>query len=145
LAFVRSWLVDTGPLVAYFLASDPSHASVAARLDGFSGELFTTSPVITEVMHFVGQDPTGPRVLAEFALAAGLTIFDFTQPGLLREAASLMETYSDTPMDFADATLVLLAEKLDVLNVLTLDRRGFHTYRTRDGKPFRLVLDLDPF
>ena len=45
-------------------------------------------------------------------------------------------------MDFADATLVLLAEQLGVVETLSLDRRGFGVFRTRDRKPFRLVLDL---
>jgi predicted nucleic acid-binding protein len=44
-------------------------------------------------------------------------------------------------MDFADATLLLLAEVLEVFDVLTLDRRGFSTYRTASGKGLRLVLD----
>jgi predicted nucleic acid-binding protein len=44
-------------------------------------------------------------------------------------------------MDFADATIMLLAEALRVTDVLTLDRRGFRTYRTRAGKSLRLVLD----
>ena len=51
-----------------------------------------------------------------------------------------MKKYRDTPMDFADATLVLLAEQVSVLDMLTLDRRGFLTYRTAGGKAFRLVL-----
>jgi predicted nucleic acid-binding protein len=33
-------------------------------------------------------------------------------------------------MDYADATLVLLAEDLGASEILTLDRRGFSTYRT---------------
>ena len=45
-------------------------------------------------------------------------------------------------MDFADATLVLLAGALEVRDVLTLDRRGFSAYRTEDGIGFRPVLDL---
>lgn len=44
-------------------------------------------------------------------------------------------------MDFADATLVLLTEALETHEVLTLDRRGFSTYRTRRGRAFRQVLD----
>ena len=49
--------------------------------------------------------------------------------------------YADTPMDFADATLVLLAERLAVHEILTLDRRGFNTYRLSNGAAFELVLD----
>ena len=52
-----------------------------------------------------------------------------------------MEKYADTPMDFADATLVLLAEALGQSEILTLDRRGFSVFRTRRGRPFRRVLD----
>ena len=52
-----------------------------------------------------------------------------------------MEKYADTPMDFADATLVLLAEALGQNEILTLDRRGFTVFRTRRGRQFRRVLD----
>lgn len=44
-------------------------------------------------------------------------------------------------MDYADGTLVLLADALGVPDVLTLDRRGFSTYRTNRNRPLRLVLD----
>ncbi len=59
----------------------------------------------------------------------------------LRAAVSLMEQYHDTPMDFADATLLLLAEALHVRDILTLDRRGFSAYRTRERQALRMVLD----
>ena len=52
-----------------------------------------------------------------------------------------MEKYADTPMDYADSTLVLLAEHLKCFDILTLDRRGFSTYRTTRNQAFRLVLD----
>jgi hypothetical protein len=50
-----------------------------------------------------------------------------------------MKKYRDTPMDDADATLVLLAADLSVADILTLDRRGFSTYRLPNGRAFRLV------
>ena len=42
-------------------------------------------------------------------------------------------------MDFADATLVLLSDRLAVTDILTLDRRGFATYRTAKGRAFRML------
>ncbi len=138
---MRSWLIDTGPLVAYLDASDPNHPETAACLDDFTGQLFTTSAVITEAMHFAARSLAGPRYLADFVAASGLTVFDFTQPALLRETVPLMEKYSDTPMDFADATLVLLGEELGIRDILTLDRRGFTVFRNRDGREFQLVLN----
>jgi uncharacterized protein len=70
-------------------------------------------------------------------------VYDLCQATERRVAAALMELYADTPMDFADATLVLLAEALDIRDVFTLDRRGFSVYRTRHGRAVTQVLDLD--
>jgi predicted nucleic acid-binding protein len=133
--------VDTGPLVAYLDAGDPAHAVVSPRWDAFTGRLVTSSAVITEAMHFLAAAPRGPRQLAELVAASGMEVYDLSRPPELGEAVALMEKYADTPMDFADATLVLLAEALGVPDVLTLDRRGFRTYRTRTGRALDLVLD----
>ena len=32
---MKTWLLDTGPLVAYLDARDPAHGEVVARLEGF--------------------------------------------------------------------------------------------------------------
>jgi len=138
---MRTWLVDTGPLVAYLDSRDPAHGEVGACLDGFTGGLATTSAVITEAMHFLSPAKTGPRLLADLVRASGIGVFDLCRPPELDAAAALMEKYADTPMDFADATLVLLAEALGQNEILTLDRRGFSAFRTRRGRPFRRVLD----
>ena len=143
LALVNLWLVDTGPLVAYLDAADPHHARVCSAMDDFSGRPITTPAVITEAMYFASGSVGGAAALADLVDRSGMTVYDLCQPADLREAARLMERYGDTPMDFADATLVLLAEVLEVLDVLTLDRRGFSTYRTPGGGGFRLVLDRE--
>lgn len=135
------WLLDTGPLVAYLDAADRQHVEVADLVDAFPGSLITSGAVITEAMYFVSTTPAGPTLLAEFVAASGTRIYDLAQPAELRAAAKLMERYADMPMDYADATLVLLAEALDVSDVLTLDRRGFSTYRTQARRGFRLVME----
>ena len=105
LAPLKAWIVDTGPLVAYLDASDPAHDRVCTRWDDFSGRLVTSSAVITEAMHLVGSSGAGPRLLAELAAASALESYDLTRPPELLEAANLMERYSETPMDFADAKI----------------------------------------
>lgn len=141
LALVKTWLVDTGPLVAYLDASDPDHRRVAAAFDDFRGRLVTSSAVVTETMHFVSAGRDGPRLLAGFVEASRMAIHDLSRPPELGEAVALMEKYADVPMDFADATLMLLSEALGIREIATLDRRGFSTYRTRRGRALRLVLD----
>jgi predicted nucleic acid-binding protein len=138
---LRTWLLDTGPLVAYLVASEKEHPQVVARLDAFTGQLVTTNAVITEAMHFVVKARKGPALLADFVVESGLQVVDFSQAGDLEEAARRMEKYANLPMDYADATLVLLGERLKVFEILTLDRRGFSVYRTARGKRFTLLLD----
>ena len=44
-------------------------------------------------------------------------------------------------MDFADATLVVLAEELDCTSVFTTDRGDFSVYRLKGRKAFRILPD----
>lgn len=138
---MRVWLLDTGPLVAYLNTRDPDHERVADTLDAFTGRLITTSAVVTESMYFLAQVRRGPALLAEFVADSELQIVDFSGAEDLADAARRMEKYADLPMDYPDATLVLLAERLEIFDVLTLDRRGFKIYRSTKGKHFALVLD----
>ena len=135
-----TWLIDTGPLVAFFDRGDPAHAAVNERLSPFRGRLCTTGPVINEAMHFLPEVTGGPEKLAEFVRSSGLDIVESMASDQLQAAVELMARYRDTPMDFADATLVLLADTLGVRDILTLDRRGFRTYRTRKRQSFQLLL-----
>ena len=48
----------------------------------------------------------------------------------LARIGELMRKYLDRPMDFADASLVWVAEQTGVLEILTTDR-DFEIYRTR--------------
>ena len=141
LALVTVWLLDTGPLVAYLDADDAFHDLVSDALDRFSGQLVTTSAVVTEAMHFVAEASQGPDVLVDFLEISGTRVAECCQPGELKSAVKLMRKYADTPMDFADASLILLGDRLRQHQICTLDRRGFSTYRTSTGKRFKLVLD----
>jgi predicted nucleic acid-binding protein len=138
---VKHWLVDTGPFVAYLDGGDPKHDRVSACIDGFAGRFVTTGAVVTEVMYFLADVPDGPGTFAELLVSADVRIAESFHVSQIRAAAARMKTYTDTPMDFADATLVAAAEEHGMFDILTLDRRGFSTYRSSKGRGFRLVLD----
>jgi predicted nucleic acid-binding protein len=136
---VKTHLIDTGPIVAYLNRRDEAHLSVKQSLRVFRGQLATTCAVVSEVMYFISEHPGGPLSLAQFLTASRIHVAEGCQPSQTLAAANLMDRYFDTPMDFADATLVLLADTLGVTDVFTLDRRGFSTYRTVKGKAFQIL------
>ena len=51
-----------------------------------------------------------------------------------------MRQYADLPMDLADASLVVVAEELDDVRILTNDQRDFNIYRFHTVKVFNNVL-----
>lgn len=53
----------------------------------------------------------------------------------------LMKQYASLPMDLADASLVVLAESQGDGKILSIDGRDFRTYRWKNRKPFRNLLD----
>ena len=50
-----------------------------------------------------------------------------------------MTRYADRPMDFADATLVHIAEREKISTILTIDHDDFETYRIGRNKRFRIL------
>ena len=52
----------------------------------------------------------------------------------------LLEKYRDRPMDIADVSLLVLAERLGVDEILTIDRADFDVYRLPNGRRFNQVL-----
>nr|VFK39368.1 MAG: hypothetical protein BECKTC1821D_GA0114238_10067 [Candidatus Kentron sp. TC] len=51
---------------------------------------------------------------------------------------TLMEKYQDTPMDFADASMVATAESLSPRKIFTVDN-DFRIYRLADKSAFEIV------
>jgi len=130
-------LLDTGPLVALLDADQREHGECAAVFDRWRGSVVTTEAVVTEATHLLSRVSEGRARCLEFVLRGGATVVQGGRRRLER-ALELVRRYGDMPMDYADATLVALAEELTTGEVFTLDRRGFLTYRWDGRRPFRL-------
>ena len=131
-------LLDTGPIVALFDASDHYHESCVEVLKGVNEPLITTWPVLTEAFYILGFSWKAQDGLWEFIMRGGVEILplDYKQKGRCRQ---LMEKYADLPMDLADGTLVVLAESKKVNKVFTLDHKDFQIYKPARIKSFTLL------
>ncbi len=119
-------IVDTGPLVAYLNRNDRDHARCAAVLESRSDELLVTPYVVTEACYLVGKYV---GAAAELNLVEALAAGDLSQITVtaddLRRMAELMRQYLGFPLGVADASVIAVAERLDVSEVATLDQRHF--------------------
>jgi len=103
----------------------------------FKGQLFTTEPVLTKALYLLGPSIKAQKSGIEFILRGGAMLVPQSQDSL-RRGMELIEKYKDIPMDFADATLVVLAEEIGISEIFTLDLRGFGTYRVLGKKTFKI-------
>jgi hypothetical protein len=122
-------LVDTGPLVALFDPSDASRSACRACLDMLErSDLVTTEAVVTEAAYLLDFSIHAQAALMRLLGAGRPRIEALSERDHLR-AAELLARYASLPMDYADATLVILAERFRTRQVFTLDRRDFGIYR----------------
>jgi len=125
-------LVDTGPLVALFDPADAWHQGCVEQLRKISERLWTTTPVLTEAFHVLTPASAGAKRLMDFVMEGGLAMWFFDDSGLSR-AFELVVRYDHVPMDLADASLVVAAERLNTRKVFTIGRSDFGVYRIRRG------------
>ncbi|MBN8637760.1 MAG: PIN domain-containing protein [Anaerolineae bacterium] len=55
--------------------------------------------------------------------------------------AEILQKYADTRVDFVDATIAAVAERLNITRVLTLDRRDFSLIRPKHIQQFELLAE----
>lgn len=133
-------LCDAGRLVALIDDTDEYHARCVATLQTLPpGGLLTTWPCLTEAMYLLGREGGWPfqRALWSY-FESGLVTVHSPADEEWRRVSVLMDDYSDTPMDLADASVVVAAETLRKQRVFTVDRH-FHVYRQQQGHAFEVV------
>lgn len=131
-------LLDTGPLVT--LAIDPSRNMRGSANSCAGYEVIGSSQSLPRPFISL-QGERKPGTASSFLPESATEVYDAFAPAALSAIVRLMAKYADRPMDFADATLVWLAEQTGTDRVLTLDRRGFQAYRYGRSRRFHLILD----
>jgi uncharacterized protein len=128
-------ICDTGPLVAAALTNDDHHHACVELLTGLhlaGRKVVVPALVVAEVGYLLARE-AGARVEALFlrSLADG----DFGMAELTRSdyarMAELVEQYADLPLGATDASVIALAERMNVTEIATLDRRHFTVVRPR--------------
>jgi len=130
-------LIDTGPIVALFNQQDRDHIACKTILSNVRGQVFTTSAVLTEVFHFLSAGSKSWLGVQEWVKAEYLVIEDINNMSQWHECFSFMNQDQYNPMDFADATLVMLAHQLQSNRIMTLDIKDFSSYKMKSGFAFK--------
>lgn len=132
-------VVDTSVLLAAADNADPDHHRCVTAIEGAS-PLVTTTLVIAETAYLIGRQIGAAAEAAFFrSVAAGEIQVEMLTPADARRIADLIETYADLGLGGTDASLIVVAERLAVNRIATLDRRHFGVVRPRHTDAFDLI------
>ena len=120
-------LIDTGPLIALFDRDDKYHTSIIEFLKNTNYRFISTTALLTETMYMLDFNTAVQLNFLEWIMKEGVIIHEIKQSNIKR-IIDLTKKYSDRPMDFADATLVIAAEERGIRQIISIDS-DFDIYR----------------
>lgn len=132
-------MIDASAMIAILDSRDPDHGRCMDVLRMKTAAMRTTEAALCEAMHIASRKSgwKGARRLIEMWEKGAIELCSI-ESSMIGRVRAIMEKYRDLPMDFGDATLVVLAEHLNDDEVFTLDS-DFDVYRMNGRRRFRVV------
>jgi uncharacterized protein len=136
-------LLDSSGLLAVLDSGQPEHRAAAEALVEAQPPYLLSPFVLAELDYFVANRI---GIVAEMALLEEVSGGGYQLEAFGRDdvtaAAAVLRQYDDLALGLADASIVVLADRHNVSDVLTLDERHFRTVRRSKGQAFRLLPEL---
>lgn len=134
------YLLDSGFLYASIDKTDKHHESVKNAIEKIRGNIILPVPAITETAYFLSKNK-GIEELAKFSESISVTKFQLETPQSedYRRAAEILRKYNDANIDFVDAVIVAISERLNITKILTVDRRHFGVFKPRHCPAFEIL------
>lgn len=130
---MKNILIDTGPIVALLNRRDKQHKRVLEFTQNYNGGFVSTWSVITEATHLLRNSIQAQLNLLEWIRRGGIEIFNIEKNDIER-MITLTKKYSDLPMDLADCSLIIVAEKMAINEIISIDS-DYDIYRTLKREP----------
>jgi uncharacterized protein len=132
-------VADTGFIVAVAITTDKHHASCLAQYKR-ERVIYVPQTTLAETAYFLTR-AGGNHAIAGFLSGLSSTkyrVIPLELEDIIR-TAELLTQYADTRVDFVDATVAAVAERLDIRRILTIDKRDFQIIRPRHTDYFELL------
>jgi predicted nucleic acid-binding protein len=133
----KTVLIDSGPIVAALSDRERLHHWAKLQLEALVEPALTCEAVLSESFHLLERSPLGHEAL-RMLVERGVIRTAFSLDLHLKETMQLMRRYRETPMSFADACLVRMAEVQNDPVIFTADS-DFAIYRKNGRQTIPLI------
>ena len=132
-------LLDTSGVLAALDDRQPDHRTAAQSLLVSHPRIL--SPFVLAELDYLLATRTTQRTELRFLDEVARGAYQLAEfgPTDIAAATAVMRRYADLNLGLADASIVVLAERYQCLDVLTLDQRHFRAIHGPGGRPFRLL------
>ena len=133
-------IVDTSFLFALADSRDVNHQRAVDTAAVIDDLLILPITVLPEVCYLI-DSRLGHAAMRRFVdtVAADDLQVELVNRDDLSRVTEILNQYADARVDFVDATIVALAERLKVTRILTLDRRHFELFRPQHCAAFEIL------
>lgn len=135
-----AFLMDTGFWYASIDDSDEYYKVVSPIASDIRETVYLPIPVITETAYLILRNK-GVEALANFAESLAITKFQLEIPTSedYKRTAEILRKYDDANIDFVDACIVAISERLNITKILTVDRRHFGIFKPVHCEAFEIL------
>jgi len=133
-------LIDTGIIYALADRSDAWHLRACSFVENYKGTLIIPSTAIPEVCYLL-QTHLSPQAEAAFIksiVTRALRLEQVNEEDMGR-AVELMNSYPDMVIGLVDASVVAVAERLNLCSIMTTDRSHFSVIKPKHCSAFTLL------
>ena len=136
-----AYILDSGFVYAQLNGKDDWHQRVSeVTLAAEREAIFLPIPAITEISFLLQRD-LGIESVADFVetLADTSVILEVPTPEDYVRSSHILRKYNDANIDFVNACIVAMAERLNITKILTVDRRHFGIFRPKHCDSFEIL------
>ncbi len=133
-------LLDTSALLSAMDASDPDHGRTAAAIRASRGPRLLSPFVLAELDYLLARrvGASAARRLLDEVVRGAYRLEPFDRDDVSR-ATQIIDRYADIDLGLADASIVVLAQRHGIHDVLTLDERHFRAVLGPGDRSFRIL------
>ena len=125
-------LIDTSFLLAAMFNRDTNHQAARQAMQNLRGEhiRLVPAPIVFELFYMLVTRTNYNRAVTVFEMiqSSAFEIVDLTGEDMQR-MAQIMHQYASAEFDLADVSLMAVAERLNITQIYTFDRRDFTFFR----------------
>jgi predicted nucleic acid-binding protein len=134
-----SAIADTSYVLAVAVETDKNHGRCLA-VHRQEQIVYLPQSTLAEFAYLLTRD-FGNAVVARFLIQLPQTKYRLIalEPEDILHTANLLQQYADSRVDFVDASIAAVAERLKITRILTLDQRDFRILRPKHATHFELL------